>query len=111
SWEPSEEHARHWDRVEFTASEEIPIMLRRTLIATGPIAALGAAILQPAAAAEHSPSSSSGKVTETREALRDLWSEHIFWVRNVVWALVGKQPKAAAVAEAQVVANARQIAD
>ena len=50
------------------------------------------------------------KVNETGAALRDLWVGHIFWVRNVVIStLAGNQPAAAA-AEQEAVANARQIA-
>ena len=50
------------------------------------------------------------KVSETGAALRDLWVSHIFWVRNVVVStFAGNQP-AAAVAEREVVANAKQIA-
>lgn len=50
------------------------------------------------------------KVNETGAALRDLWVGHIFWVRNVVVStFAGNQPAAAA-AEQEVVANAKQIA-
>ena len=50
------------------------------------------------------------KVNETGAALRDLWVGHVFWVRNVVVAtFAGNQPAAAA-AEQEVVANAKQIA-
>jgi hypothetical protein len=50
------------------------------------------------------------KVNETGAALRDLWAGHVFWVRNVVVStFAGNQPAAAA-AEQEVVANAKQIA-
>jgi hypothetical protein len=50
------------------------------------------------------------KANETGAALRDLWVGHVFWVRNVVVAtFAGNQPAAAA-AEQEVVANAKQIA-
>jgi len=50
------------------------------------------------------------KVNETGAALRDLWVGHVFWVRNVVVStFAGNQPAAAA-AEQEVVANAKQIA-
>jgi hypothetical protein len=50
------------------------------------------------------------KVNEAGAALRDLWVGHVFWVRNVVVAtFAGNQPAAAA-AEQEVVANAKQIA-
>lgn len=43
-------------------------------------------------------------------ALRDLWTGHVFWVRNVVVGTFGKDASAAAEAETQVVANAHAIA-
>jgi hypothetical protein len=50
------------------------------------------------------------KVNETGATLRDLWVGHVFWVRNVVVStFAGNQPAAAA-AEQEVVANAKQIA-
>ena len=50
------------------------------------------------------------KVNETGAALRDLWVGHVFWVRNVVVStFAGNQPAAAA-AEQEAVANAKQIA-
>ena len=51
------------------------------------------------------------KVAETRAVLRNLWADHIFWVRAVVVAQIGKNAPASSAAEEQVVANARQIAD
>jgi hypothetical protein len=52
----------------------------------------------------------TAKVDESGPALRDLWVGHVFWVRNVVVAtFAGNQPAAAA-AEQEVVANAKQIA-
>ena len=29
----------------------------------------------------------TAKMVQTKEALRDLWVGHIFWIRNVVWDL------------------------
>ena len=55
--------------------------------------------------------SGSAKVTETDAALRNLWLNHVFWVRNVVVATLGKQDAAAKTAEGEVVANAHGIAD
>ena len=51
------------------------------------------------------------KAVELREALRDLWQGHIFWVRNVVLATKLGDAEAAKVAEENVVKNARAIAD
>jgi hypothetical protein len=53
----------------------------------------------------------SAKVLETDAALRNLWVDHVFWVRNVVIATLGKQAAAAKVAEGEVVANAHGLAD
>lgn len=52
----------------------------------------------------------SAKVTETDAALRDLWVGHVFWVRNVVVNTLAGNKAAAAAAEKEVVANAKQIA-
>lgn len=51
------------------------------------------------------------KAVEMREALRDLWLGHIFWVRNVVVSTKSGDVEAAKVAEECVVKNARAIAD
>lgn len=52
----------------------------------------------------------SPKLVATREALRDLWIGHVFWVRNVVTAALAGNAAAQKAAEAQVVANAHAIA-
>jgi hypothetical protein len=52
----------------------------------------------------------SGKVAETKAALRDLWVGHIFWVRGVVFATIAKNGSAASAAEQATVANAKEIA-
>lgn len=52
----------------------------------------------------------SVKTVATREALRDLWIGHVFWVRNVVTETLAGNTAAASAAENEVVANARQIA-
>lgn len=51
------------------------------------------------------------KATELRFAFRDLWTDHIFWVRNVVLETRYKDEAAAKVAEERVVKDAREIAD
>ena len=53
----------------------------------------------------------SPKAVELREALRDLWVGHVFWVRNVVLTTKMGDVEAAKVAEENVVKNARAIAD
>lgn len=81
-------------------------------------AAILAAFLAPAAPAfaqhaEHvvvAQAPATAKAAETGAALRDLWVGHVFWVRNVVVDTLAGNKKAAAAAEKEVVANAKQIA-
>ena len=89
-------------------------LIRRNLIAAAVLAAFvlpatpalaqhagHVALAQPAAAA---------KVTEASAMQRDLWVGHIFWVRNVIVDTLAGDKAAAAAAEKEVVANAKQIA-
>ncbi|SRR6266571_3293678 len=88
--------------------------LQQSLIA----ASIAAAFLMQAAPAfaqhaEHAviaQAPAAAKLAETDAALRDLWVGHIFWVRNVVVDTFAGNKKAAAAAEKEVVANAKQIA-
>jgi len=57
------------------------------------------------------PPEGSAKVVATDAAERDLWVNHIFWIRNVVVATLAKNTAEAKVAEGEVVANAHGIAD
>ena len=52
----------------------------------------------------------SDRLAETKAAMRDLWSEHIFWIRNVVLDDATNNPLAREAAEKEVVANAKLIA-
>ncbi len=88
--------------------------LQQSLIATSILVALLVPVA-PAFAqhAEHvviAQAPAAAKVAETGAALRDLWVGHVFWVRNVVVDTIAGNKKAAAAAEKEVVANARQIA-
>lgn len=47
---------------------------------------------------------------ETRMALRDLWVEHVFWIRSYVVATSSRDAKQASIAEQQIVANAKALA-
>lgn len=88
--------------------------IQRSLMAT----ALAAAFLVPAVPvlAQHpghdvvAQAPAAPKVAETGAVLRDLWVGHVFWVRNVAVETLAGNRKAAAAAEQEVVANARQIA-
>jgi len=52
----------------------------------------------------------SEKTSYTAAALRDLWVDHIFWVRNVSLAAINNNDAAMKAAEQQAVANATSIA-
>jgi hypothetical protein len=60
---------------------------------------------------QSSPHEETAKMVQTREALRDLWVSHIFWIRNVVWDDAMNNPAARDAAEKEVLANAKQIAN
>lgn len=53
---------------------------------------------------------SQEKVMNTKMAVRDLWVDHIFWIRDVVFDHAKKDKKAEAQAEKMAVENAKQIA-
>lgn len=88
--------------------------IKQTLIAASILAAFLApaapALAEHAAHVDVATAAPSAKVTETGAALRDLWVGHIFWVRNVIVDTLDGNKSAAAAAEKEVVANARQIA-
>ena len=52
----------------------------------------------------------SDKVSQTAAVLRDLWVDHIFWIRNVSIATFNKNDAAMKTADKRVVANAQLIA-
>lgn len=56
------------------------------------------------------PAATLPTATEATATLRDLWVDHVFWVRGVVVATIAGNDAAAAEAEKQVVANAHAIA-
>lgn len=56
------------------------------------------------------PAAVPAKIVQTKEALRDLWIGHAFWVRNVVTAQLAGDSARAKAAEQEVVANAQAIA-
>lgn len=71
-----------------------------------------AAFATPALAAQdhHAGAAAPTKAIQTKDALRDLWVGHVFWVRNVAVETLAGNTAAAKAAEEQVVANAKQIA-
>jgi hypothetical protein len=62
------------------------------------------------AAATPSTATVPTKVADTKDALRDLWLGHVFWVRNVVEARIANDAARAKTSEQQVVDNAKAIA-
>ena len=86
----------------------------RSLIAACIVAAFAApaapAFAQHAGHVHVVQAPSGAKLEQTGAALRDLWVGHIFWVRNVTVDTLSGNKAAAAAAEKQVVANAKQIA-
>jgi hypothetical protein len=63
------------------------------------------------AKAKENPATWTPKATELRLAMRNLWEDHIFWVRNVVLTTKLGDTAAAKVEEEQVVKDAREIAN
>jgi hypothetical protein len=51
------------------------------------------------------------RVAEMKQAFRDLWLGHIFWVRHVVSNIATNDPDERDAAEKEVVANTKQIAN
>ena len=49
-------------------------------------------------------------VLETKLAVRDLWVEHVFWIRSYVMATHAHDPVQSKVAEQEVVSNAKALA-
>lgn len=87
-----------------------------TILGTAALAAVPAFAEPKNSASTHThgihadASANVSKIATTNAALRDLWLEHVFWVRNVVTASLAGDQAATAVAEGQVVANAKAIA-
>ncbi|MGE5621822.1 MAG: hypothetical protein ACM3WS_01520 [Bacillota bacterium] len=70
----------------------------------------GAALAQQHTAHDAKTALPSVQVAQTAMALRDLWTGHVFWVRNVVEETMAGHADAAKTADSQVVVNAKQIA-
>ena len=74
---------------------------------------LFALVITLALAGTAAPAQASGdevKVTRTQHAVRDLWIDHLFWIRSVVSAATQGDKAARQEADRQVVENARHIA-
>lgn len=70
-----------------------------------------AAAMMPVANVSAESDASTGQVYETKMVLRDLWVEHVFWIRSYVVAASAGDTQQRNVAVEQVVANARALAD
>jgi hypothetical protein len=75
-----------------------------------PVIALMAFALPQAGHAATSATADRVAVLETKMALRDLWVEHVFWIRSYVMATHAHDPVQSKVAEQEVVANAKALA-
>jgi hypothetical protein len=73
------------------------------LIVTG-LTLASASFAAPAATADRTA------VLETKMALRDLWVEHVFWIRSYVLATHAHDSAQSKVAEQEVVSNAKALA-
>ncbi|MFZ5960720.1 hypothetical protein ACOXVJ_24740 [Pseudomonas knackmussii] len=65
----------------------------------------------PSDAQAATPSAAAASALDNRLALRDLWQEHIFWIRDYAQANQAGNKAQAKVASEQVVANATAIAN
>jgi hypothetical protein len=65
----------------------------------------------PALADSHTTFTETVSIMQTKMALRDLWVEHVFWIRSYVLATKAGDEAQGKVAESQVVANAKALAD
>jgi len=63
-----------------------------------------------ASAASPAASADRGAVLETKMALRDLWVEHVFWIRSYVLATHAHDEAQSKIAEKEVVSNAKALA-
>jgi hypothetical protein len=70
------------------------------------------ALTHVASAATHESTATANRVAvlETKQVLRDLWVEHIFWIRSYVVASHAGNAQQRKVAEAEVVTNAKALA-
>lgn len=88
----------------------LPALAAAALVTALPGPALSATTHHDAANAPAATPTVPARLADTKDALRGLWFQHIFWVRNVVLARLGGNAAAAKAAEAEVVANAKAIA-
>lgn len=84
--------------------------LRAVSLSAIPVVALMAVVLPQASAAAATAAADRVAVLETKMVLRDLWVEHVFWIRSYVMATHAHHPLQGKIAEQEVVANAKALA-
>jgi hypothetical protein len=88
-------------------------MSRKTFVAIAAAASLALTSLSlgtAGSAGSTAPAADRVAVLDTKMALRDLWVEHIFWIRSYVLAAAAADEARRKVAEQEVLANARALA-
>jgi hypothetical protein len=83
---------------------------RLSTLLTIPALVLTAFALAAPSSSSASASANRATVLETKMALRDLWVEHVFWIRSYVLANHAHDTAQARIAEQEVVANAKALA-
>jgi len=68
-------------------------------------------LANPSGAGTPETSADTVAVLETKMALRDLWVEHVFWIRSYVLATHAGDEAQSKIAEKEVVANAKALAN
>lgn len=87
-------------RYKFSAFLAVPVLMLASF-----------AFAEPSAAATPAASADTEAVLETKMALRDLWVEHVFWIRSYVLATHAGDEAQSRIAENEVVANAKGLAN
>lgn len=85
--------------------------IRSNLLAASALMLASFCLASPAVAATPETSADAKAVLETKMALRDLWVEHVFWIRSYALATHAGDEAQSRVAEHEVVANAGALAN
>jgi len=85
--------------------------MRSNLLAAPLLVLASFCLANPAGAGTPEPSADTVAVLETKMALRDLWVEHVFWIRSYVLATHAGDEAQSKIAEKEVVANAKVLAN
>jgi hypothetical protein len=85
--------------------------MRSNLLAAPLLVLASFCLADPAGAGRPETSADTVAVLETKMALRDLWVEHVFWIRSYVLATHAGDEAQGKIAEKEVVANAKALAN